>query len=94
MNKYKLNYIIIINTAFIMAIIFMIETIRCSIYISMSPYIPDKTKSYEENAKAQIHEFMVAEYISKIVAEEITIDDVPEDCKADLKADVEAALAT
>lgn len=58
------------------------------------PYIPDKTKSYEENAKAQIHEFMVAEYISKIVAEEITIDDVPEDCKADLKADVEAALAT
>ena len=47
------------------------------------PYIPDKSKTYEENAQAQIHEYMVSNYASAVISGEITIDDVPEDYKAE-----------
>ena len=50
------------------------------------PYIPDHTKSYEENAQAQMHEFMVSDYASAVISGEITIDDVPEDYRAEVEA--------
>lgn len=49
------------------------------------PYIPDKLKTYEENAQAQIHEYMVSNYASAVISGEITIDDVPEDYKAEVE---------
>ena len=49
------------------------------------PYIPDHTKTYEENAQAQMHEFMVSDYASAVISGEITIDDVPEDYKAEVE---------
>jgi hypothetical protein len=54
------------------------------------PYIPDHSKTYEENAKAQIHEFMVQEYVEAVTSSTMTIDAVP----AEYKAEVEAKLPT
>ena len=50
------------------------------------PYIPDKSKSYEENAQAQIHEIMVGEYASEVTAGTIAMDDVPEGYKVEVQA--------
>ena len=50
------------------------------------PYIPDHTKSYEDNAKAQMHEFMVAEYVEAVISNTMTIDAVPEEYKAEVQA--------
>ena len=52
------------------------------------PYIPDHTKSYEENAQAQVHELMVSAYVEAVIGGEITIDDVP----SEYKEEVEAAI--
>lgn len=54
------------------------------------PYIPDHSKTYEENAKAQIHGFMVQEYVEAVTSSTMTIDAVP----AEYKAEVEAKLPT
>lgn len=50
------------------------------------PYIPDKSKTYEENAQVQIHEYMVSNYASAVISGEITIDDVPEEYRAEVEA--------
>lgn len=50
------------------------------------PYIPDHRKSYEDNAKAQLHEFMVPEYVEAVTSGTMTIDDVPADYKAEVQA--------
>ena len=55
------------------------------------PYIPDKTKSYEENAQAQIHEFMVSDYANLVMSGEITIDVVPEEYKEEVNAVIAAS---
>ena len=52
------------------------------------PYIPDHSKSYEENAQAQAHELMVSAYVEAVIGGEITIDDVP----SEYKEEVEAAI--
>lgn len=52
------------------------------------PYIPDHSKSYEENAKAQIHELMTGVYISSVLSGSITIDDIP----AEYKDEVQTAI--
>lgn len=49
------------------------------------PYIPDHSKSYEENAKAQIHEFMVPEYAKAVISGTMTIDAVPEEYKTEVQ---------
>ena len=48
------------------------------------PYISDHTKSYEENAKTQIHEFMVGDYVTAVQNGEMTIDDVPEEYRQEV----------
>lgn len=50
------------------------------------PYIPDHSKSYEDNAKAQIHELMVPEYVKAVTSGTMTIDAVPEEYKAEVQA--------
>lgn len=50
------------------------------------PYIPEPTKTYDENAKAQVHEIMVGEYAAAVLSEEMTIDDVPEGFKEEVAA--------
>ena len=50
------------------------------------PYIPDHSKSYEDNAKAQIHEFMVPEYVEAVMSDAMTIDAVPAEYKAEVQA--------
>ena len=50
------------------------------------PYIPDKSKTYEENAQAQIHEIMVDNYVSAVENEEMTLEEVPEDYRAEVEA--------
>lgn len=50
------------------------------------PYIPNKSKTYEENAHAQIHEFMVDNYVSAVENEEMTLEEVPEDYRAEVEA--------
>lgn len=53
------------------------------------PYIPDHSKSYEENAQAQIKELLMMEQISnytkKVLNNEITIDEVPEQYRAEVQ---------
>ena len=55
------------------------------------PYIPDESKTYEENAQAQIHEFMVSEYASLVMSGEITIDEVPDEYKEEVNAIITAS---
>lgn len=55
------------------------------------PYIPDHTKSYEENAQAQIHEFKVMDYVNAVQTEEITLEEVPEEYKAEVEAIINSA---
>lgn len=50
------------------------------------PYIPDHSKTYAENAQAQIHGFMVPEYVNAVTSGEIALDDVPADYKEEVKA--------
>ena len=50
------------------------------------PYIPDKSKTYEENAQAQIHKIMVSDYIYLVLNEEIVLEEVPEAYFEDVKA--------
>ena len=50
------------------------------------PYIQDQSKSYEENAQAQTHELMVGAYASAVNSGEITLDEVPEEYRAEVKA--------
>lgn len=54
------------------------------------PYIPDKTKTYEENAQAQIHEFMVSDYAGLVMSGEITINEVPDEYKEEVNAIIAA----
>ena len=49
------------------------------------PYIPDKSKTYEENAQAQIHEYMVSNYASAVMSGEMNIESVPEEYKAEVE---------
>lgn len=50
------------------------------------PYIPDHSKSYEDNAKAQIHEFVVMEYAEAVIFGTMTIDAVPEEYRTEVQA--------
>ncbi|MGN1414065.1 MAG: CD1375 family protein [Anaerovoracaceae bacterium] len=52
------------------------------------PYIPDHSKSYEENAQAQMHELMVSAYASAVNSGEMTLDEVPEDYRAEVEAQI------
>lgn len=54
------------------------------------PYIPNHSKSYEDNAKAQMHEFMVAEYAEAVISNTITIDAVPAEYKAEVQAIIDS----
>ena len=49
------------------------------------PYIPDHSKSYEENAIAQIHELMVGHYASTVHNGEISLEDVPDEYKTEVE---------
>ena len=49
------------------------------------PYIPDHSKSYEENAIAQIHELMVWYYASSVHNGEISLVDVPDEYKTEVE---------
>lgn len=49
------------------------------------PYIPDHSKSYEENAIAQIYELMVGHYASSVQNAEISLEDVPEEYKTEVE---------
>ena len=51
-------------------------------------YIPDPSKSYEENAQAQMHELMVGAYASAVISGKMTLDEVPEDYRAEVEAQV------
>lgn len=50
------------------------------------PYIPNKSVSYEENAKQQIHGIMVDEYSSLVQDETLTMEDVPTEYKEEVQA--------
>lgn len=54
------------------------------------PYIPDHSKSYEDNAKAQMHEFMVPEYVEAVTSGAMTIDAVPAEYKAEVQAIIDS----
>ena len=54
------------------------------------PYIPDHSKSYEDNAKAQIHEFMVPEYVEAVTSGAMTIDAVPAEYKTEVQAIIDS----
>lgn len=54
------------------------------------PYIPDHSKSYEDNAKAQMHEFMVPEYAEAVTSGAMTIDAVPAEYKAEVQAIIDS----
>lgn len=53
------------------------------------PYIPDSSKSYEENAKLQIQEIVVNDYAMEIINGKKTIEDVPQDLKEAVQKTVE-----
>lgn len=46
----------------------------------------DASKTYEENAKLQIDEFVIDDYVSAIVAGKMIIDDVPKEYREEVKA--------
>ena len=50
------------------------------------PYIPDKMKSYQENAEGQIHGLILEEYAGEVIDGTIIIDDVPEDYRTEVEA--------
>lgn len=50
------------------------------------PYIPDHSKTYEENAQEQIRKIMVSDYICLILNEEMVLEDVPEAYFEEVKA--------
>lgn len=52
------------------------------------PYIPNKAKSYQENAESQIHELVVGQYTAEVMNETITIDDVPEEYRDEVQASI------
>ena len=54
------------------------------------PYIPDHSKNYEDNAKAQLHEFMVPEYVEAVTSGTMTIDAVPAEYKAEVQAIIDS----
>lgn len=54
------------------------------------PYIPDHTKSYEENAQAQIHEFIIMDYVSAVSSGTMTLDEVPEEYRSEVEAKLPA----
>lgn len=54
------------------------------------PYIPDKAKSYQENAELQIHDLMVGQYATEVMNEAITIDDIPEEYRDEVQAIVDS----
>lgn len=56
-------------------------------------YIPDKTKSYEENAQMQIHGFMANEYTFAVYGKEMAIDSVPEEYREEVAIAVEKMRA-
>ena len=56
------------------------------------PYIPDKTKSYEENAQDQIRDLYIARYASLVYGESMIIDDVPEEYREAVAIAVEKRI--
>lgn len=50
------------------------------------PFIPYPDKTYSENAELQIHSIIVNDYVSQVIDKEITISDVPEAYRAEVKA--------
>ena len=54
------------------------------------PFIPDHSKSYEDNAKAQIHEFMMPEYVEAVTSGSMTIDAVPAEYTAEVQAIIDS----
>lgn len=50
------------------------------------PFIPYPDKTYSENAELQIHSIIINEYVSQVINKEITISDVPETYREEVKA--------
>lgn len=53
------------------------------------PYIPDHSKTYEQNAQLQMHEIMLSVYVGAVISGEIAMADVPEDYKAEVQTIVD-----
>ncbi len=49
------------------------------------PYIPNKSLNYEENAKKQIDELLIMDYLTEITNGTKTIEDVPEELKENVQ---------
>jgi hypothetical protein len=58
------------------------------------PYIRDKSKTYEENAQEHIHIIMVSYYVSQVMNEAITLEEVPEEYLEEVTTYVEELSGT
>lgn len=58
------------------------------------PYIPDKSLSYEENAKKQMAEIATGRYAGMVQSGEVGIEEVPEEYRETVEQMVEEAKAS
>ena len=54
------------------------------------PYIPNHELSYEENAKNQIEQLQISDYLYEIEKENISIEDVPKELKSKVEENLKS----